>query len=59
MAIIASVCSMSCDYLDKREETSALTEEEVFGDANNYEAYVEWMIQNPMIRYLQAGQEPN
>ena len=58
MAIIASVCSMSCDYLDKREETSALTEEEVFGDANNYEAYVEWMIQNPMIRYLQAGQEP-
>lgn len=57
--IAASVlCVVSCDYLDKREETTALTEEQVFGDEVNYEAYVEWMIQNPMIRYLQAGQAP-
>ena len=54
----AALLALSCDYLDKREETTALTEEQVFTDANNYEAYVEWMVENPMIRYLQAGQSP-
>ena len=35
--IIATVvlCAVSCDYLDKREETSALTEEQVFGNEAN------------------------
>lgn len=48
----------SCDYLDKREETDALSEEDVFGNENNFEAYVEWMVENPMIRYLQAAEAP-
>ena len=49
----------SCDYLDKREETDGLSLEEVFGNANNYELYVEWMIQNPILQYLQNGLHPH
>lgn len=59
MTVVTLACALaSCDYLDKREDTDALTEEQVFGNADNYEAYVEWMIENPMIRYLQAAESP-
>ena len=53
-----SVSLSGCDYLDKREETEGMTTEEVFGNAINYENYVEWMIQNPLIRYLQDESRP-
>ena len=50
---------VSCDYLDKREETDGLTLEEVFGNANNFELYIDWMTQNTMVKYLQAGANPH
>lgn len=53
------VGAVSCDYLDKREETDGLTLEDVFGNANNYELYVDWMTQNTMVKYLQAGANPH
>ena len=52
-AAVLLLSAPSCDYLDKREETDGLSIEEVFGNANNYELYVEWMIQNPILQYLQ------
>jgi hypothetical protein len=58
LVIVTVMSVVSCNYLDKREETTALTEDEVFGNADNYEKYVEWLIQNPMIRYLQAAESP-
>ncbi|MGM9789545.1 MAG: RagB/SusD family nutrient uptake outer membrane protein [Candidatus Cryptobacteroides sp.] len=53
------VSAVSCDYLDKRENTDGLSLEQVFGDAYNYERYVDWMVQNPMIKYQQAGADPH
>lgn len=60
IAIVPVILSVaqSCHYLDKREATDGLTLEEVFGNANNYELYVEWMVQNPMLRHLQSGGDP-
>lgn len=58
-AALAIVLAVSCDYLDKREESDGLTLEEVFGNATNYELYVEWMIQNPGVRYLQNAAHPH
>lgn len=54
----ASVLVLSCDYLDKREETSSLSEEDVFGNAEYFEEFVEWLVQNPVMRHLQAAQAP-
>lgn len=56
---LLALAAASCDYLDKREESSGLTLEDVFGNAVNYELYVEWMIQNPMLQYLQNGAHPH
>lgn len=56
---LAALTTASCDYLDKREESSGLALEDVFGNATNYELYVEWMIQNPMLQYLQNGAHPH
>lgn len=49
----------SCDYLDKREETEGLSEEEVFTNAQNYEGYVDWMVQNAVIRHFKNGTTPD
>lgn len=58
IALMAMLSSVSCDYLDKHEETEGLTMEDVFGDAINYENYVEWVQQNPIIRHHKAGTAP-
>ena len=58
MALLAVFAASSCDYLDKHEETEGLTLEDVFGDAINYENYVEWVVQNPIIRHHKAGTAP-
>jgi hypothetical protein len=58
VAFLFSAFFVSCDYLDRREETTGMSEEEVFGDATNYENYVEWMIQNPCVKYLQNAAQP-
>ncbi len=36
-SLLLLASAVSCDYLDKREETDGLTLEEVFGNAYNYE----------------------
>lgn len=48
----------SCDYLDKRDSTDGYTLEEVFGNETNFDLYVDWMVQNPIIKYLQNGLVP-
>ena len=58
-SLLLLASAVSCDYLDKREETDGLTLEEVFGNAYNYEMYVDWMTQNSMVKYLQAGANPH
>ena len=55
----ASFIAAGCNYLDKRENTDGLSKEDVFGDAYNYERYVDWMVQNPLIRYQQDGAHPH
>ena len=51
--------ALGCNYLDKRENTDGLSKEDVFGDAYNYERFVDWMVQNPLIRYQQDGANPH
>ena len=58
MALLAAFSAVSCDYLDKKAETEGLSHEDVFGDAINYENYVEWVLQNPIIRHAKAGTAP-
>ena len=50
--------ALGCNYLDKRENTDGLSKEDVFVDAYNYERFVDWMVQNPLIRYQQDGANP-
>lgn len=56
---ILSILFFSCDYLDKKEETDGMAFEDVFGDSTRYGLYVEWMIHNPLLQYLQNGVHPH
>lgn len=56
---LLGVLAVSCDYLDKREVTSGLTADDVFTDTTYFAGYVDWMVQNPGVHYLQDGTNPN
>lgn len=58
LLVLSAMIATACNYLDKRDVTDGYTEDEVFGDETNFDLYIDWMTQNPIVRYLQTGMVP-
>jgi hypothetical protein len=59
IATLAALPVVSCNYLDRREETSGYTFDTVFGDSVNYRNFCEYLVLEPIIRYQQNGVIPH